>query len=202
MPAAKGRSRPPAKGAARPSTKASGAAKTTKAGTSATTTKTGRSTRAPSTSAATAAPPAGGAPAGSDLDFDLGSAGGHILSVFGAFNSRALVEVPMSVVPRLFSDGVALASRTAAVEAIDHDIAAIRERDEDLADSALAAAAMSMAYELENPYNSATSKSMCARALLELMNRLRELAPPAEQGDGVDDIATQRAKRLGRSAAS
>lgn len=59
-----------------------------------------------------------------------------------------------------------------------------------------------MAYEIENPFNSATSKSMCAKALLETLDTLRELSPPAEEGDALDELASRRAVRLARSAAT
>lgn len=67
----------------------------------------------------------------------------------------------------------------------------------DLAESALGASALALARELDGG-NSATSKSMCAKAHLELMDRLRELAPPEEEKDALNDIEAQRAKRLAR----
>lgn len=198
--AAKGTSRPQAKARAR------SVGKTTTGGTSATTTKTGRSTRGQSTAAATEelhegpdAPPEEPVPA---LAFDLGAAGAHILSVFGAFNSKALVEIPMAVIPDLFGDGISAATRTAVVDAVERDIVDMAERDETLANSGLAATALAMAYELENPFNSATSKSMCARALLEISDRLRELLPPEAEGDAVDDLAARRTERAKGIAAS
>jgi hypothetical protein len=79
---------------------------------------------------------------------------------------------------------------------------AATERDlaklpEDLRDSSLAASALALAKELDSG-TSATSKSMCAKAHLEIMDRLRELAPPAEETDAVNDIEAQRVKRLAR----
>jgi hypothetical protein len=65
----------------------------------------------------------------------------------------------------------------------------------DLADSALAASALTLARELDKSGNSATSKSMCAKALMETMDRLRQLAPPKEVRDGVSDIAAARERR-------
>lgn len=53
-----------------------------------------------------------------------------------------------------------------------------------------------MAQELDNPANKATAKSYCAKALLELLNRIWELVPPEEEGDIVDDLAEKRRKRL------
>jgi hypothetical protein len=68
-------------------------------------------------------------------------------------------------------------------------------------DSALAATALALAAELDNPNNSATSKSMCARALTETMDRLRELAPPVKEADKLDELNGRRAKRKGKPAA-
>jgi hypothetical protein len=86
--------------------------------------------------------------------------------------------------------------------AVERDLAEIRRRDSDLADSALAASALTLACELDKPGNSATSKSMCARVLVDTLDRLRELAPPDEENDGLDDLARKRAARLGGRAAS
>lgn len=80
------------------------------------------------------------------------------------------------------------------VEAVGRDLAALG--DDALAESALAAAALALARELDDPSNSATSKSMCARALLDTLNRLRELAPEDEEEDGVDELRARRAARL------
>jgi hypothetical protein len=63
-----------------------------------------------------------------------------------------------------------------------------------LAESGLAAVALAMAAELDGD-SSTTSKSMCAGRLQDALRELRELAPPEEVKDGVDEIADQRAKR-------
>lgn len=84
-------------------------------------------------------------------------------------------------------------SVTASVEA---DLAAVAKQDKALATGALAALALSMARQLDDPGNSATSKSMCARVLLDTMSRLRELTPEAEEADGVDDLQKRRQKRI------
>lgn len=81
------------------------------------------------------------------------------------------------------------------VDAVELDLAEIRKRDAGLADSALAATAKVLAAQLDDPRPSATSKSMCARALTETMDRLRELAPMKEEADGVDEVAKQRERR-------
>lgn len=86
-------------------------------------------------------------------------------------------------------------------EAVERDLAKIRRRSEELADSALAATALAMAAEIDAD-NSATSKSMCAARLTETMDRLRELAPAEQEGDYLDDLAARRTARLeGRATA-
>lgn len=83
---------------------------------------------------------------------------------------------------------------------VERDLADIAARDEKLAQSGLATQALALAKELDNP-NSATSKSMCARALLETLDRLLELAPVEEKLDDIDEIAAQRARRQAAAAA-
>jgi hypothetical protein len=83
-------------------------------------------------------------------------------------------------------------------EAVERDIKAISRRDKALADSALAALALSLAAELDNQGNSATSKSMCAKTLLDALERLQELAPDEETKDNLDDLSARRAARLAR----
>lgn len=70
----------------------------------------------------------------------------------------------------------------------------------DHARSALAATALALAREIDDPGNPATAKSMCARALTETLDKLRALAPQEEREDGVDEIASRRAARLGGAA--
>lgn len=83
-------------------------------------------------------------------------------------------------------------------ESTQRDLDAIAKRDEALAESAIAASALAMARELDNASNSATSKAMCAKALREAMDRLRELAPEVEKSDDLDELSRRRSKRLGR----
>jgi hypothetical protein len=59
---------------------------------------------------------------------------------------------------------------------------------------------MALAREISNPFNSATSKSMCAREMREHLNRLRELLPPDDEEDKVDDLARAREARRARAA--
>ena len=88
------------------------------------------------------------------------------------------------------------------VEALARDLVAIREASAVLADSALAATAMALAEEMDSPSNSATSKSMCARVLTDVLDDLRGQMPAKEEGDELDDLAARRLARLaGRATA-
>lgn len=88
------------------------------------------------------------------------------------------------------------------VGAVKRDLAEIARRSPDLAVSGFAATALALAREMDYD-NSATSKSMCAKALVEALSLLRELSPPDTKRDGLDDLAARRAKRLnGGSAAA
>lgn len=91
----------------------------------------------------------------------------------------------------------------AVVEAVRRDLDVIAERAPGLAQSALAATALALAREIDTPGNSATSKSMCARSLLDTLDELRELAPPPEMKDSLDELSARReARRAGRFATS
>lgn len=128
---------------------------------------------------------------------DLFKTGARVVSVFGPFNSRAMIEVSTDVAQHLFREPLPEAGRTGVIDAVDHDIGEIRERDEGIAESAHAATAVRLAYELEHPFNSATAKAACAKTLNETMDRLRELAPEQPKKDRVDEIGAKRAKRRG-----
>lgn len=64
----------------------------------------------------------------------------------------------------------------------------------------LAASALELASQLDDPGVSATAKAACARALRECLDRLRELAPPAVEDDRLDELAGRRAGRVGGAA--
>ena len=132
---------------------------------------------------------------------DLHKRGARVVSVYGPFNSRCLIEMDANVAAEFFPLGLGLSCRTNVISAAEHDVEAIRARDPELADSALAAAALALAHEIEHPFNSATSKSMCAREMRDTLDRLRELAPEEQGADSLDDLSAARAKRRARSAA-
>jgi hypothetical protein len=79
-------------------------------------------------------------------------------------------------------------------EAVEKDLSAMPAN---LSESGLALSAVELARQLDSD-SSATSKSMCARALHAALDRLRELAPPAREADAVDEITARRERRLGR----
>ncbi len=88
------------------------------------------------------------------------------------------------------------------VASVKRDLAVIACLDAGLARSGLAASALMLAGELDNRKNSATSKSMCARALAETLERLRALAPDEQKGDHLDDLSSRRDARRAGGAAS
>lgn len=77
--------------------------------------------------------------------------------------------------------------------AVERDL---KRLPEELAESALAASALAMAREIDRSSNSATSKSMCQARLQDSLRELRELAPPAEEADQLDDLSARRKARL------
>ena len=87
--------------------------------------------------------------------------------------------------------------RMTVVEAVARDLENLAKHAPGLDESAEAATALALARELDSR-NSATSKSMCARALNETMDKLRAMAPPAKEGDGLDELEARRAARLAR----
>lgn len=62
-------------------------------------------------------------------------------------------------------------------------------------EEALKAAAMSLAETMDDSTTSAAARSQCARALRENLAALRELAPKAATGDGLDEISAARSRR-------
>lgn len=97
---------------------------------------------------------------------------------------------------------VAVARAVTVVASVKRDLAALAKLDADLAASALAASALVLARQLDNPKVSATAKSMCARTLLDTLDRLRELAPDEQEDDQLDQLSARRAARIAGRAAS
>lgn len=126
---------------------------------------------------------------------DLAARGARVVSVFGPFNSRVLVDMPADVAVELFDGPLADNARTDVIDAALRGVEALRKRDADLADSALAAGLVALAFEIAHPFNSATSKAALHREMRESLDRLAELAPPATVNDRVDDLAKARERR-------
>lgn len=82
-----------------------------------------------------------------------------------------------------------------ARSAVERDLKAIHRRDRDLADGTLAASALVLAEQLDDPANSATSKSLCAKELRETMATLRHLLPAETEDDSVDELRDRRERR-------
>lgn len=88
------------------------------------------------------------------------------------------------------------------VDAVRRDLDELDGRLRGLKDSAFAATALALAAELDDPGNSATSKSMCARALVETLDRLSELAPAKAEGDELDDLTARRERRRAKAVSA
>lgn len=87
------------------------------------------------------------------------------------------------------------------LEAVDRDLAFFAKREKGIESGTLAATARALASELDDPSNSATSKSMCARALVEILDQIKALLPPEKEGDALDELKSKRDRRIsGRSA--
>jgi hypothetical protein len=84
--------------------------------------------------------------------------------------------------------------------AVRAELAALERRAPDLAASALAALALALAAEVDDPANSATSKAMCAGSLQKALDRLRELAPPADVADGISGLQERSRLKLAGTA--
>lgn len=118
----------------------------------------------------------------------------YIVSVFkigvGEFAvERALVEMPAEMAFQIATPDQENPLVAVVIQGVHRDLARIAAVAPDLADSALSGTAIRMALELENPYNSATSKAQLAKSLLETMEHLRSLTPDGEEeGDALDAI--------------
>jgi hypothetical protein len=77
-------------------------------------------------------------------------------------------------------------------EAVERDLSVMPEN---VSQSGLAAMALTMAGILDDPKNSATSRSMCAKALQDALRELRALAPAKRERDELDELRTRHASR-------
>ena len=79
--------------------------------------------------------------------------------------------------------------------AVERDLAEIAKSDPNLAISGLAALAIALAHKMDGDMAD-TAVPMCAGQLRDTLNRLRELCPPEQKPDELDDLAARRAARL------
>lgn len=86
--------------------------------------------------------------------------------------------------------------RRTVVAAVQDELKRMAERSPEILGSALAALAVALAREVDDPGNSATSKSMCAGRLIDAVDRLRAAVPAEVPADGLDDLAARRDRRL------
>lgn len=86
-------------------------------------------------------------------------------------------------------------------DAVRNDLEKLADRDRELATSSLAANALQLAREMDSK-SSATSKSMCARALNETMEKLLALAPVEQLPDMLDELTMRRQARRQKVVAS
>lgn len=127
----------------------------------------------------------------------LRAAGARVLRVFGLKRERALIEVPTEAIGELLAQA---SDEDSVVTAVERDLEQIARLDPELSGTAEAAVAIELARQLDDPFNSAHSKSLCARALIEALEDLRERAPDAPEADSLDELAARRATRLARAA--
>ena len=83
--------------------------------------------------------------------------------------------------------------------ATEKDIAAIAKTDPALAESSLAALALSLAGTMDDPKCPRGPYAMCANQLLAVTNTLRELATPPKAKDHVDELRERRADRRAKA---
>lgn len=125
------------------------------------------------------------------------------MHVVSAYKGRAMVEMTVDEAKALLAvDNLDDARPALVIEAAERDVERIRRRDPDLADSVLSASMIAMAYEVANPYNSSTSKSMCQARIEATMDTLRALMPPERKRDSIDELADKRTNRLAARVAT
>lgn len=86
--------------------------------------------------------------------------------------------------------------RRSVAAAVTDELKLMADRAPEIRGTALAALAVALAREVDDPDNSATSKSLCAGRLIDAVDRLRQMVPAEVQADGLDDLAARRDRRL------
>lgn len=85
------------------------------------------------------------------------------------------------------------------VDGVEHDLKGLSD---DLRESALAQGALAVARVMDDFETEPAEMASCFRALQAALAQLRELAPPEEAKDGIDQLAEKRERRRSRSAAT
>lgn len=102
--------------------------------------------------------------------------GVEVVSVFGPRGCRVLLNVPLELAQAIMEGEPESAFvPTGVIDGVRHDLEQLG--DAELLRSGLAAAALSLALTIENPYTSADGRSKCSKELREVVGQLRLLAP-------------------------
>jgi hypothetical protein len=111
-------------------------------------------------------------------------------------SGRVVISAPIDLAEYLFKEPLAASASISSIEAAERDIAKIQDRDPAIGESVIAATVVRMAQEVDNPFNSATSKAQCAKELRQGFESLLDQspAPPEEEGD-LERIRRARAAR-------
>ena len=83
--------------------------------------------------------------------------------------------------------------------AVAAELAEYGRRKPGLERSPLAAAALALAADMDDPATGSTSRSMVAKELRDTLAALRALAPAEEAKDDLDELAERRAARRAAS---
>ena len=118
---------------------------------------------------------------------------GEVVSVHGPFGARTMIDISTDAARAILPE---LQRPDGVTDGVEAELAACKD-----APPALAATAIALAREMDNPYNSATSKGQCAKALNETMEQIRAAGADAPTSDGLDEIAKAREQRRAGSAA-
>jgi hypothetical protein len=125
-----------------------------------------------------------------------------LVAVFGPFGRRALVEMSAERALGLFDQPLSPAlAPTRVIDATLNGLAELAKRAPGIDESSIAATAVALAYEIDSPFNSATSKSLCAKQLRETMALLNDAAPE-KATDRLDELGAKRSARQQKLAAA
>lgn len=85
------------------------------------------------------------------------------------------------------------------VSAVERDLEGLPA---EFRDGGLAAGLLALAAGVENERVSLAQKTMAQKEIREGLDRLRELAPPAQREDAVDELRKRRDRRRSKAAGS